>query len=434
MERRTFLTGLGASFGAFPFLRTVARGAGTRLQQLAEDVAAANDPTSLWRRVRQEFQLHPGFTHLNCGSLGATPPLIVDAVAGVQRAIEGDPAGRVFGWGGEEMERVRARAAAFIGANLDEVAFTRNTTEGMNAVAGGLGLKSGDRVLTSNHEHGGGMVCWQHLRRHHGVAIEYFEMPRRARSQSQLYDLVRVHLTAGTRVVSLSDIDTITGVRLPLKEIALVTRELDVLLVCDGAQAPGMVPVDVHELGVDTYALSGHKWMLGPKGSGMLYVRREVQDRVQPMLLHEGYGSYTASTGTRNVAGIVGLLATMDFHAAIGRERVVARCRELSLNLRAQLEEIPEVQTFTPPNPELSGALVTCALRRGDASEVVRRLRDEHQILVKRVQQTFAYCAEDDLAREDYNAIRFSTHIFNDEAEIDRAVAALRGMVAGSAR
>jgi len=421
MERRRFLKSFSVRLGALPFLPELAEGLSERLHHLAADLASAGTQEDLWRRVRAEFQMNPGLTHLNCGTLGATPRLVIDAVAGAMREMEGNPAVKMFGWGGDQMEEVRARAAGFIGAELEEVAFIRNTTEGMNAVATGLHLEAGDQVVTTNHEHGGGMTCWQYLRRQRGIEVVYIRMPREVRSKQQIVDLVREQLTSRTKVCSLSHIETITGVQMPLADIAAITRPLGIILVCDGAQAPGMLDVDVKALGVDTYAFSGHKWMLGPKGSGLLYIRREVQDRVQPAFLFDGY---------RAVAGILGQRVTMDFHDAIGRDRVEARCRQLSAYLREQLNELSGLHALTPPDLHLSGALQTFALDRGDSGDIRNRLNQEYQILVKGAQGTYAYCQEEGLPRENYNAIRFSTHIFNDEAEIDRCVDILGSLLA----
>jgi hypothetical protein len=142
LERRDFLKGLSAGAVGLPFLPHLAQSIGDRLGRLAADVEAATGTHELWRRVREEFHLEPGLTHLNCGSLGATPRLVLDAVTSAMREVEGDPATKTFSWGGAQMEEVRARAAGFIGADLEEVALTRNTTEGMNAVAGGARSRS----------------------------------------------------------------------------------------------------------------------------------------------------------------------------------------------------------------------------------------------------------------------------------------------------
>lgn len=427
-ERRSVLRGLALGIGSLP-LRAVVQAASDRLAQLAADVDAASTPRALWQRVREEFRLESGLVHLNSATLGACPVPVVEAVSDALRELEGNPARRMFGPGIERMDEVRMRAAAFLGADPDEVALTRNTTEGMNAVAAGLDLSPGDRVLTSNHEHGGGMVCWQHLRQQRGVGLDYFELPRRVRSARQVVELVTHHLTPDTRVVSLSHVDTICGVRLPMAALASELRERDVVLVCDGAQAPGMIDVDVKALGVDAYACSAHKWLLGPKGTGLLYIRRGVQGRIRPGLLYSGYAAYTASGGTRDLAGIIGLAAALDFQEAVGRERIAARCRELALRVRRQLERLDALAILTPESEDLSGAIVTAAVRRGDAGDLVASMESEHGVVLKRAQSTYAYCPDEGLPAENYNAIRFSPHVYNDEEEIDRAIDALESLL-----
>ncbi len=116
----------------------------------------------------------------------------------------------------------------------------------------------------------------------------------------------------------------------------------------------------------------------------------------------------------------------MDFHDAIGRDRIVARCRELNLHLRARMQDMPGLTLLTPPDDDLSAAIVSYSVDDGDAGAIAGRLNQEHEILVKRAQGTYAYCVEEGLPSESYNALRFSTHIFNSEGQIDRAVAALR--------
>jgi selenocysteine lyase/cysteine desulfurase len=427
-ERRSVLRGLALGLGSLP-LRAVVGAASDQLERLAADVETAASPQELWRRVRAEFRLEPGLVHLNSGTLGACPTPVIDAAADALRELEGNPARRMFGPGTDHMDRVRLRAAAFLGGDPDEVALTRNTTEAMNAIAEGLDLRPGDGVLTSNHEHGGGMVCWQHLRQRREVGIDYFELPRKVRSARQVVELVTHHLTPRTRVVSLSHVDTICGVRLPMAELAAELHERDILLVCDGAQAPGMIDVDVKALGVDAYACSAHKWLLGPKGTGLLYIRREAQERIRPGLLYSGYAAYTASGGTRDLAGIVGLAAALDFQEAVGRERIVDRCRELAVRVRTRLETLDGLVLLTPVDPDLSGAIVTATVKRGDAGDLVARMGRDHGVVLKRAQSTYAYCTDDDLAVESYNAIRFSPHVYNDEAEIDRAVGALGSLL-----
>jgi len=374
--------------------------------------------------------LNPGIMHLNTGTLGATPRIVLDSIVATMHQIEGNPAVNMFSWGGTQMDEVRSKAAGFIGADLDEVAFTRNTTEGMNTLADGLDLKAGEQILTTNHEHGGGIVCWQNLRKRKGVEIVYVKLPRFVESKQQLVDLIAEKITPRTRVCSLPHIDTINGVILPLEEISRITRPKNIFLVADGAQAPGQVQVDVKKLRVDAYAFSSHKWLLGPKGSGLVFVRKEVQDQVHATLLYGGFSAYTVSGGTRNAAHILGQRVMFEFHDIIGPERIASRCRELSAYLRSQINDIPELTIMTPEGAGLSCGILTCALARGSNRDVRNRLQNEHGIIIKAAQGTYAYSVEKEPEQENYNAIRISTHIFNTRAEIDALAFRLGEMLA----
>jgi len=344
----------------------------------------------------------------------------LDAVTSFFWETEGQPQAHVFG--GEilqRMEDVREKAAEFLGASLGETALTRNTTEGMNAVAMSLSLEPGDQILTTNHEHPGGMVCWEHLAERDGVEIVKIEMPAPVRDSTQILELVERHISPKTKVCSFSHVCTITGVVMPLAEISRITQQRGILLVADGAQAPGMLDVNVKALGVDTYASSSHKWMLSPKGCGLLYISEAAQDRVQPLMLRSGYRAYTGSYGTRNVPLILGHGVAMDFHNTIGREKVEDRCRTLQGRLRDGLSEVPSIRMLTPDDAALAGGILSVSLERGNRSEVRTRMLEDHQIILK-------------TGSADYNAIRFSTHIFNSESDIDRAVEHFGELVAAA--
>ncbi len=144
MERRSFFKSLAAALAALSFLPEASRALSEKIQKLATVVEGTPNGPKLWRQVRKEFLLNPDLVHLNCGSVGAIPRLVIDAVAAYMRELEGNPVHNTWGGLGSGMEEVRARAAEFLGAAKEEVALTRNTTEGMNAVATGLKLKKGD--------------------------------------------------------------------------------------------------------------------------------------------------------------------------------------------------------------------------------------------------------------------------------------------------
>ena len=142
MERRTFFRTLGAGLAAYPGMAGAVALAEESLRRLRDDLKTPHDEAALWSRVRVEFALNPSLVHLNTGTLGATPRKVIDAISAWMYEIEGDPASNVFGALGGRMEEVRAKAAEFLGARLDEIALTENTTSGMNAVAQGLRTES----------------------------------------------------------------------------------------------------------------------------------------------------------------------------------------------------------------------------------------------------------------------------------------------------
>lgn len=410
MERRTFLTGLAGVATALP--------ATGRRQQTWSVSALRNLPQDdLWQRVRAEFVLRPGLTHLNAATIGSVPRVVINAVTDALWETESHPQYHVFGAPGRKLDDVRAKAAEFLGSTVDEIALTRNTTEGMNTVAMGLGLKAGDQVLTTNHEHPGGRICWDHLAQYSGVEIVEIPMPAPAQSEAQILELVESYLTPRTRVCSFSHICTVTGLQMPLAAIARLTRPRGIVLVCDGAQAPGMLDVNVKALGVDTYASSSHKWLLAPKGSGLLYIRDEIQQRIKPVFLRSGFQAYSASSGTRNGPTILGHGAAVDFHNAIGRARIEERCRELTGYLRSRLDNVAGIRSLTPTERDLSGGITSIALDGKNHREVRTRMHEEFQVVVK-------------TGKAEYNAIRFSTHIFNSKSDVDRAVDVLRLILA----
>jgi len=419
MDRRAFVKSATAGVSSLAALPAAGQILGGTFSSLRDDLRTARDESGFWARVRKEFLLNPSLVHLNTGTLGATPRGVLDAISAWMYELEGDPASNVFGAMGNKMEEVRGKAAEFLGARLEEIVLTENTTSGMNAVAQGLSsiLRPGDEVLTTHHEHPGGSICWEYLVKHQGVKLVQIPMPAPAKDKSQILQLISDHITPRTRVCSFSHVETITGLQMPLAEIAAITRPREILLVCDGAQAPGMLRIDVKALGVDTYASSSHKWMLAPKGSGLLYIRKEAQERIQPLVLSTGYNAYTAASGTRNVAQILGHGLTMDFHNAIGRDRVEARCRALSNHLRRRLGEISALKLLTPTQDELSSGIATFALRTGKNQQIYERLHSKHDILVKVV------------PKPEYNALRFSTHVYNREEDLDRTADVLAAML-----
>lgn len=362
-----------------------------------------------------DFLFAPGLVYLQTASLGPTPKPVMDRTLAAWRELELNPTHYGYGALEQAMEDVRTAAAAFVGAAKDEIVLTGSTTDGMNWVAQGLGLRAGDRVLTTDQEHPGGRVCWDYVARKDGVAIDTVAIPPGENDASAILDRFEKGITPRTRALSFSHVLSSTGLRMPVRELADLARRRGCLSVVDGAQAVGGIDVDVKRLGCSVYATSGHKWLLGPKGTGLLYLSQEIGSAVDPIALQGGRAAYCDSSGFRNVPGILGLGEAVKYVAAIGKEAVEAH--DLALRDRAQeaLRSLPKLRVVSPPPGPLASPLLTFVLPDGlDSQALQHRLLERHKVMVKVV------------PRKWFNGNRVSLHLFNTAEDVEAAVAALR--------
>lgn len=395
--RREFLTGLGLASAA-------------GLSSCA--AASAGGAT-----VEAPYGLAPGLTYLNTAALGPTQRSVFERTVAAWRELETNPVRTSYGAGAvfTAAEDARRRAAAFLGCDCDELLITRSTTEAMNSIAQGIALERGDRVLTTDHEHHGGASCWQYLAHRRGVALDVLRLPLTEHDPAAILARFDAAITPRTRVLSVSHVLTTTGLRMPIADLAALARKRDVLCVVDGAQAVGEIPVDVRALGCHAYAGAGHKWLMGPKGTGFLYVSADAADRIVPMQRQEGASYVSNSAGMGALPLVVGLGVAIDEAQARGMPAVEQRILELRERLLRGLAGIPRLEIVSPPTGRSASALVAARLPAAIPARTVQTwLRERHAIMVKLVEEQY------------FNGIRLSPHVFNTEAEIDFAASALR--------
>jgi len=407
VSRRCFFQQLGGAAAAVGLSATASSGLGAGSTSTAESITQA-------AFGRDDFLLDPDLIYLNTGSLGATPRVVMDKVFEAWQQLETDPVGQNWGPLNKEAEQVRADLAAFVGCETKEIAITRNTTEGIHQIAQGLNLTKGDRILTTDHEHGSCMAAWQYLKRYQGVEIDQVTLPVPPDSDDQVVNLFRNALTPRTQVILVSHVTHTTGLRLPIKKLAKLAEAKNLLLIVDGAQAPGMLDINLKESGCHAYASSAQKWLLAPKGLGWLYVRDGLAERIHPPMLQAGPRVYTAPVGTRNVPNIIGLGETIRYHQAIGKSKIEEHVLGLRDHLLQRLGSLPQVKVISPKDRTLASGIVSIALPKAfPAGRFVRTLREKYQIVVRVVGSKF-------------NAIRVSMHIYNTREHVDRLVEVLK--------
>jgi selenocysteine lyase/cysteine desulfurase len=362
-----------------------------------------------------DFAFAPGLIYLQTGSLGPTPRPVMERTIAAWKELELNPV--MYGYGEHEhaMDDVRAKAASFLGCKTDELVLTRSTTEGINWVAQGLTLNAGDRVLRTDQEHPGGRVAWDYAVRRYGVALDIVPIPPGQNDAQTIIDAFASHITPRTRVLSFSHLLSSTGLRMPVAELSALARSRGCLAIVDGAQAAGGIAVNVKALGCHAYATSGHKWLLAPPGTGLLYLSEELGKTIDPISLQGGRAAYSESSGVTNIPSVLGLGAAIDYISTIGVSRVESFNLALRNRLHAALASVPKLKVVSAPPGPLASPLLTYRLPDSiESGELRKRIHDRHNIELKVV------------PKEWFNGNRVSTHLFNTEQHVDALVAALK--------
>lgn len=402
-----------------------------------------------------DFHLPPGTQYHNVATLGPSPKLVTTAVTRALLSLEVDPTNQYFGGSNTSacnaMEAVRRQAASALGAQLDEITIMPSTTVSLNNVAEGLlrpnpnpaltnlspilGLVSsgyirpGDRVLTTDQEHAGGLRAWQHYVFHQPllaaldiVAIPVSPPPESIEEVLGLFEAaLRKHRY---RVVAVSHVTTTNGLRLPIQAIARLAHSHGALMIVDGAQAHGGVEVDVHSLDVDAYATSSHKWLCSAKGTGLLYLGPRLRGLVNATRFDDGLQSYTGSTGTRPQHTIAGLGAAIAYFESYGFARIEGHNMALRAVAYEALRGLASLGVRIVSPSETSGLaapILTLALPGNVTSaEVAAAMRTEHKTIVKVTGR--AVFPEEGGPTMPLQATRLSFHLFNNAAEVQQMV------------
>ncbi|MGB0040704.1 MAG: aminotransferase class V-fold PLP-dependent enzyme, partial [Terriglobales bacterium] len=286
-----------------------------------------HDEDAYWRELRKQFLIPADEIYLNNGTVGSSPApvlrAIFEAYETTEKMNQADPEDYPI-WGYAAWNEFRDPLAAFVGCNRDEIALLRNATEANSYIANGVDLKAGDEVLITDQEHPGGEHPWDLRAKRYGIVVKKIVLPKPVINPAQVLELFNHAITPRTRVIFFSHITTVTGVVLPAREICALARSKNILSAVDGAHVTGMMRLDLHDLGCDMYSSSPHKWLQATKGSGFLYVRDEVIDRLWNTLATEGWDDPKLRAerfqriGSSNVPALWGLRASVQLASDIG--------------------------------------------------------------------------------------------------------------------
>ena len=376
-----------------------------------------------WREVKAQFIVRDGFIMMNAANLCPAPRTVVDAVAAAMRDEDGDVSFQNRDKYNRLWAETRGRLARYIGAAEDEVAIVRNTSEANNIVVGGISLEAGDDVLLFDENHPTNNVAWDVRAARYGFTVRRVKIDAATADAGAIVDAFKRELRPNTRVLSITDVSSSTGLRLPTAELCALAKERGIWAHVDGAQTFGALRRDMSALGCDSYTASAHKWFMGPKEAGLLFVRKERCAELWPGVVGVGWGSAATTQqpgarkfetlGQRNDATVAGLAAALDFHDRIGVERIEARTLELTTAMFDGLAGMTGARMATPARPALRAGV---CIVRFDGKE----MRPIHEALYR----------EHRIATAPTGGLRFSPHIYNTLADVERALAAVKAVVA----
>ena len=381
--------------------------------KLPERSAYESNEDAYWSEMRKQFLIPADEVYLNNGTVGSSPAPVLRAVfegyEACEKLNEADPEDYPI-WGYASWNQFRDPLAKFAGCDRNEIALLRNATEANSFIANGVDLKAGDEVLMTDQEHPGGENPWKLRAKRYGIVVKKVTLPKPVENPAQALNLFSDAITPRTRVLFFSHISTFTGVVLPVKELCALARSKGILSAVDGAHVPGMMRFNLHELGCDMYSSSPHKWLQAPKGSGFLFVRDEVIDRVWNTVATEGWDDVKIRAerfqriGSSNVPALWGLRASIQLANDIGMERIERRHRQLCDYILAAMIKRGAV-SWTSPDASMRCGIATVNVPPLPRMELENWMWKEKKIRIRGAEP---------------NKLRLSTPYYISRADIDR--------------
>ena len=431
LERRQFFSVLAATSAGLSLLGCQAAAAQTP--------AAAAPPADEWARVRAEFGVSPDFLHFAGFLLASHPRPVREAIERHRKALDDNPALYVEQHFMDD-KPVKEPAAAYLGVKPEEIALTDSTTMGLSILYAGLPLAPKDEVLTTTHDHYATHESLRLATLRAGASLRkvaLYERSSEATPASMAAALAKA-IRPETRVVALTWVHSSTGVRTPVRAIAdLIASanakrapEQRILYCVDGVHGFGVEDVTMADLGCDFFAAGTHKWIFGPRGTGILWGRAEHWSKLRPTIPHFGQAAYEAwmqgvppppttadmmtPGGFHSFEHRWALGEAFNFHLAIGKRKVAERIHELNRQCKEGLARMKNVQLHTPRSDEASAGIITFEIAGLKPDEIVKRLL-EKRIVASATPYATSYG-------------RLAPGLLNTPAEVDRALAEIQAI------
>jgi isopenicillin-N epimerase len=383
-NRRGFFAGVAASaVFASDAVSCLVRASEVAEGRQSEELAGSED---YWSEIRRAFDADRTLINLNHGGVAPAPSSVLEAMIRDIRFANVAPAYHMWDVLEPRVESVRRELAREFGCDPEEMAVTRNASEGMQILIAGIDLKAGDEVVISDQNYGRMQTAWDQRARRDGVIVKKISFGGPNPSPDDVVARYRQAMTDRTRVVEVTHVINLTGNILPVREVTAMARQRGAETFIDGAHAFAHFPFKRDDLNCDYYATSLHKWLLAPIGTGFLYVKKPLIPKIWPLMAASeamaGDIRKFEEIGTHPAANHNGIAAALSFHRGIGADRKAARLRYLRTRWAARLADAsPRARLISPPESERSCGIGLLHVEGIDAATLKTRLWDKHRII-----------------------------------------------------
>ncbi|MBL7930481.1 MAG: aminotransferase class V-fold PLP-dependent enzyme [Bacteroidia bacterium] len=374
--------------------------------------------------LKSDFLLNPEVAFLNFGSFGACPKPVFEEYHKWQRAMEYEPVQFMTVKSLSYLKIAREALGNYVGCESDDLVYVTNPSYAINIIAKSLNLNPGDEVLSTNIEYGALDRTWNYHCKKAGAKYIRQPISLPLTSKEKFVENFCKGFSPKTKVVFISHITSTTALILPVKEIVDIAKSKGILTIVDGAHVPGHIPLNITELGCDIYTGACHKWMMTPKGSSFLYVRKEIQNQFDPLVVSWGYEAmfpsssqfldYHQMQGTRDLSAFLTIPKAISYMNQNEWDKVAAECRKMVRDNAPRFCDLLGTEPLCPLTDEFLGQMFSIPLRPLSPERLQRYLFQTYSIEIPVMRQ------------DDKTYLRYSINAFNTQNDLDRLYVALK--------
>ncbi len=367
---------------------------------------------SFWREIQQGYTADRGLINLNNGGVSPSPTVVQEALKRYLDFSNTSPAYSMWRILEPQKETIRKRMARFFNCDTEEIALTRNASEGLQICQNGFDLEAGDEVLTTTQDYGRMISTFKQRECRDGIVLKQFKIPIPAENDNQIVNLFEKNITPKTKLILMCHMINITGQILPVKKVVKMAKKYNIPVIVDGAHTFAHFDFDVTDLECDYYATSLHKWLSAPFGTGMLYVRKNKIPGLWPLQASNECGKDDIrkfeEIGTHPCPNKIAIGDALTFHQGIGSKNKEARLIYLRDRWAKRLLKNDRIRLHTSLKPGKSCAIATVEIKGIDTSAVAKELWDKYRIFVVAINH------------KEFTGCRITPHVYTTIEEIDR--------------